>query len=562
MSGLIRFFRRISGDERGNTAIIFALSILPVILLVGAAVDLSGMHGKRSALQSALDAAALAAAKMPYNSSEADVIETATRFANANFDGEIQNLQVVRADDSITVTGESPADLMFLSGFGMDDRSVSTMSQATRGAHKVEVVMVLDNSGSMRGSKLTSLKRSARTLVDTLTSTEAKPGTTKIGLVPFTAAINVGPDNFNDATLAAWLDKEARADQHTEIFDRNLNRFTALQQIGQQWGGCVETRPYPLDVNDTPPNNAIPETLFQIYFAPDEPDLKSGSSDYYPNNYLIDWEEPEDDKPDDPCAGLSGWALLLCRIYTADDDDDDDDDNGGDWDDDGNDWYDEGDYNNGRRSDLETGQLYAPKYRLSDYNAGSDEGPNAGCLAKPIQPLTERFSEIRSAIEAMDANGNTNIHEGVAWGWRALSPTPPFTEGASYDDRETKKFLILLTDGANNITAQGGKNHNKSIYSPYGYARQENPRFLTSPDTTHEIRQEMDSRTAETCENAKAAGITVFTIAFDVNDDDIEDLMEDCASGSNRYFLSPNPGDLEETFETIVNEITELRLSQ
>ena len=71
-----------------------------------------------------------------------------------------------------------------------------------------------------------------------------------------------------------------------------------------------------------------------------------------------------------------------------------------------------------------------------------------------------------------------------------------------------------------------------------------------------------DSRTAETCENAKAAGITVFTIAFDVNDDDIEDLMEDCASGSNRYFLSPNPGDLEETFETIVNEITELRLSQ
>ena len=556
MSGLIRFFRRISGDERGNTAIIFALSILPVILLVGAAVDLSGMHGKRSALQSALDAAALAAAKMPYNSSEADVIETATRFANANFDGEIQNLQVVRADDSITVTGESPADLMFLSGFGMDDRSVSTMSQATRGAHKVEVVMVLDNSGSMRGSKLTSLKRSARTLVDTLTSTEAKPGTTKIGLVPFTAAINVGPDNFNDTTLAAWLDKEARADQHTEIFDRNLNRFTALQQIGQQWGGCVETRPYPLDVNDTPPNNAGPETLFQIYFAPDEPDLQPGNyepDDYYPNNYLDDWTGS---KPEDPCAGLSGWALLLCRIYSADDDDDDQ------YDSQEPPWYDGGDYHN-KASNRKKGQLYAPKYQKSEYEAHNGEGPNYGCLAKPIQPLTERFTEIRSAIEAMDASGNTNIHEGIAWGWRALSPTPPFTEGASYDDRETKKFLILLTDGANNITAnEGSKNHNVSIYSPYGYARQENPRFLTNPDSTYEIRQEMDSRTAQTCENAKAAGITVFTIAFDVNDDDIEDLMEDCASGSNRYFLSPNPGDLEETFETIVNEITELRLSQ
>lgn len=559
MSGLIRFFRRISGDERGNTAIIFALSILPVILLVGAAVDLSGMHGKRSSLQSALDAAALAAAKMPYNSSEADVIETATRFANANFDGEIQNLQVVRSDDSVTVTGESPADLMFLSGFGMDDRSVSTMSQATRGAHKVEVVMVLDNSGSMRGSKLTSLKRSARTLVDTLTSTEAKPGTTKIGLVPFTAAINVGPDNFDDATLATWLDKEGRADQHTEIFKNNLNRFTALQQIGQQWGGCVETRPYPLDVNDTAPNNAVPETLFQIYFAPDEPDYEKSNFNY-PNNYLADWTPPEDDKPDDPCEGLSGWALLLCRIYTADDSGGGGGGGGGGGSSNPPSWYDEGDYNNGNKNSLNDAQLYELKYQNSEYDAGYDEGPNAGCLAKPIQPLTERFGEIRDAIEDMEAEGNTNIHEGIAWGWRALSPTPPFTEGASYDDRETKKFLILLTDGANNIVSQGGKNHNKSIYSPYGFVNK--GRFNGTPGSTFAIRQQMDSRTAQTCENAKAAGITVFTIAFDVNDDDIEDLMEDCASGSNRYFLSPNPGDLEETFETIVNEITELRLSQ
>lgn len=525
MSGLIGFLRRITGDERGNTAIIFALSILPVMLLVGAAVDLSGMHGKRSSLQSALDAAALAAAKMPYNSSDADVIETATNFANANYSGKINNLQVDRTDDSVIVNGESPAELIFLSGFGFGDKSVSTTAVATRGAHKIEVVMVLDNSGSMRGNKLVSLKRSAKALVETLTQADPEPGMVKIGLVPFTAAVNVGAQHRN----SDWIDHRDRADQHDELFDSDLNRFDLFDMLDRPWAGCVETREYPYDVTDELPRTSSPDTLFQPYFAPDEPDYDG----YYPNNYMLDW----------PCSEKRGNSYRRCER-----------DHPEPW------WHGSTNF-----YALKAAQLYSEKYQEGDvYNRNSPAfggvkvGPNFMCDSEPLTPMTENFRDMVDSIHHMKADGNTNVHEGVAWGWRLLSPSAPFTEGAAYDDEETKKFLILLTDGANNINAR--YNHNGSIYSPYGFAYA--GRFDDTPNSTYEIRKEMDSRTEETCENAKATGITVFTIAFDVNDDDIEDLMKGCASGENRYFLSPSTSDLEVTFEAIANEITELRLSQ
>src|SRR5262249_6833570 len=76
---------------------------------------------------------------------------------------------------------------------------------------------------------------------------------------------------------------------------------------------------------------------------------------------------------------------------------------------------------------------------------GSNIGPSYNCPASPILPLTNDKSAITSAISAMVAGGNTVIPEGIAWGWRVLSPGAPFTEGAAYSDSDTIKFLILLT---------------------------------------------------------------------------------------------------------------------
>ena len=54
--------RRLAHDGRGNVAIIVALTAMPVIIAVGAGVDVSRMAKAKATLQNAADAAALAGA--------------------------------------------------------------------------------------------------------------------------------------------------------------------------------------------------------------------------------------------------------------------------------------------------------------------------------------------------------------------------------------------------------------------------------------------------------------------------------------------------------------------
>jgi hypothetical protein len=49
------------------------------------------------------------------------------------------------------------------------------------------------------------------------------------------------------------------------------------------------------------------------------------------------------------------------------------------------------------------------------------------------------------------SGGGTNQAEGLAWGWRVLSPSAPFTEGRPYNDPSdpVRKVIVLMTDGEN-----------------------------------------------------------------------------------------------------------------
>ena len=53
--------RRFTGDRKGNVAIIFALSLMPITLLTGMGIDYTSATTKKAMLDAAADAAALAA---------------------------------------------------------------------------------------------------------------------------------------------------------------------------------------------------------------------------------------------------------------------------------------------------------------------------------------------------------------------------------------------------------------------------------------------------------------------------------------------------------------------
>jgi hypothetical protein len=133
-------------------------------------------------------------------------------------------------------------------------------------------------------------------------------------------------------------------------------------------------------------------------------------------------------------------------------------------------------------------------------------GPNALCDSRPILPLTEHKSAVEAVLAQMHAKGSTNILD-LMWGWRVLSPEEPFMQGRPYGDPENN-YLILMTAGE--TIHQAAANHNKSISHAFGWAS--NGR-LGATATSRALIGQMNNKTRAACENAKAAGITVDTIA-------------------------------------------------
>ena len=83
-------------------------------------------------------------------------------------------------------------------------------------------------------------------------------------------------------------------------------------------------------------------------------------------------------------------------------------------------------------------------------------------------PLTSNEGTIQTNIAAMRhwSGGGTNQAEGLAWGWRVLSPTAPFTEGAPYGP-DVRKVIVLMSDGEN--TNVGSDPVLASDYSAYNH---------------------------------------------------------------------------------------------
>jgi hypothetical protein len=190
-------------------------------------------------------------------------------------------------------------------------------------------------------------------------------------------------------------------------------------------------------------------------------------------------------------------------------------------------------------------------YYSGGYHISSTRGPQRYCPDAEITPLTNVKATLTTAINAMVANGGTHINWGAIWGWRIISPDEPFTEGASYGTADSTKAVIILTDGAN--TAYDW------LYDAFGKPSDE--RLGSGIDTASEVADEIDDRLATICENMKAVDIIVYTITFGLSDTDTQDLFEDCASDTNKYYDSPTTTELSRSFRAIAAQLKKLHIS-
>jgi Flp pilus assembly protein TadG len=154
-----------------------------------------------------------------------------------------------------------------------------------------------------------------------------------------------------------------------------------------------------------------------------------------------------------------------------------------------------------------------------------------------VKPLTNNFTAVTSQLGVMQPYGYTHIALGAEFGYHLLTNNAPFTDAVPASDHATRKFMIVLTDGM-----------------------QTEPGFGSGG--TRSVAQG-EQNLEDLCETVKADGITIITVAFDMNDTGTRQRLQACASGVGNFFIADDATDLSQAFETIKTAIaTDIYLSK
>lgn len=166
-------------------------------------------------------------------------------------------------------------------------------------------------------------------------------------------------------------------------------------------------------------------------------------------------------------------------------------------------------------------------------------GDDAALCPTPIQPLTGDKHDLFAAVDSLRADQNTYIATGLIWGLRTLSASGPFDEGAPYVDalsQPGRKTLVLMSDGGNTRSPDRDGLH-------------------TGID-----RKLADRNTKAVCEQIKASGIEIYTIAFELDDQLTKEMLRECATERRFYFDARSGDALRAAFRTISTNINHVTL--
>jgi hypothetical protein len=187
-------------NQRGAVAIIFALCLIVLIGFVAIGTEVGRWYHVRAELSKAVDAAALSgAANIGYLVPDDFIEQLAEDFGYENFqpgylgtsteEGMAASFTAIKSDEiagQLTVNGSTTSVGVLSKLFGVTHVPTSATGVARR--NKVEIMLVLDRSGSMEGSPLSNLKTAAKAFLEYYKDTEDED---KIGLVTFATSVSL-----------------------------------------------------------------------------------------------------------------------------------------------------------------------------------------------------------------------------------------------------------------------------------------------------------------------------------------------------------------------------------
>ena len=156
-----------------------------------------------------------------------------------------------------------------------------------------------------------------------------------------------------------------------------------------------------------------------------------------------------------------------------------------------------------------------------------------GSCSPAVMSLNYDWTAMKNLVDSFYPSGNTNQGIGLAHGWQSLVGGGPYPAPPAEDPNyKYSKVIILMSDGLN--TANRWYNNASQI----------------------------DARQKMTCDNAKAAGITIYTIHVNTDADPLSTLLQSCASSSDKFWMLTSASQLVGTFQQIGTALSNLRIAQ
>ncbi|MBN2973423.1 Tad domain-containing protein [Roseomonas aeriglobus] len=251
MPGWFSASRVFRDDHRAAVLPMMAIGLIPVIIALGSAIDMGRIYVAKSALQAGVDAAALAGARA-YNVSGSLPTSRESQ-VNAYFFGNFPNGTMGAQNLSLTPRFESVANrnqttvkatidlpMTFMRAFGFSQQSIEAIATAEIQPHPLEVMMVLDNTGSLRANlpadatgviktRISALKDASRSFLDILYQGAESRADLALGFVMYDITVNVGK------LLPSGMVKQKAA--YNDQYMNSYGGIWPTQPLA--WKGCV-----------------------------------------------------------------------------------------------------------------------------------------------------------------------------------------------------------------------------------------------------------------------------------------------------------------------------------
>lgn len=250
-----------------------------------------------------------------------------------------------------------------------------------------------------------------------------------------------------------------------------------------------------------------------------------------------------------------------------------------------------GDFAAGKPSFYDRDQT--PHYSV--YNISAAGKQPWWCPTVPtVTYMTNDLTTLKSKIDALDPYDGTGTAYGMKWAELLLNPSMRTTlqafrtkglapipatfsaRPAAFDDTDTLKFIVLMTDGQigpqPRPTEENKDPNNRDVVTTRNigtgspYATQANSYIpataLRTATTGYNAFTDAQSKSfyKQVCKYTKNEGITIFTIAFKVSDSIAADIAE-CAS-KPAYAYKVDGLDMASAFQSIATTMQKIRITE